>query len=81
MEWHIWGPADSVPTIYTDTVLAQQALAQFTANDVVVMKVYKKVDAGIFLFNTGGGGPLPSMPQHIPPSKKEVITHVSKNSL
>ncbi len=78
MEWHVWGPTDTEPTIYQDAVILQHALSQFTGSDTVLVRTYKRIDMGAQVYNGPGGIPLPSAPTNPPASVSVQITHIRK---
>lgn len=78
MEWHVWGPNDTVPKIYNDSLLLQYRLSQYSESDVVTVYAYITKEAGVTVYNAPGGNKLPSAPGHIPRSQSQQITHVTR---
>lgn len=77
-EWHVWGPSDAVPTVYEDPTLLQAALSQFASTDIVIVYTYKRIDAGVTIYNGAGGPSLPPMPSPSPVGVSQNITHWKK---
>ena len=76
VEWHVWGPTDTEPTIYYNPVLLQAALAEYKPQDVVIVHTYKRLPAGQAVYNGPGGQTLPSTPASVPRKKIVLIKHV-----
>ena len=78
MEWHVWGPNDTEPTVYHDPILLQAALAAYATTDIVMVRSYKRLEAGSQWYNGPGGASLPKIPANPPQREVITITHVKK---
>ena len=76
MEWHVWGPNDTEPTIFNNSILLQNALSQYSSSDIVIVEVYKVIYSGAQVYNGANKIALPSPPQKVPVSKVVNINHV-----
>ena len=78
VEWHVYGPGDTIPTVYEDPILLQSRLSQFASTDVVLVYTYKRMQAGAIIYNGPGGNALPSMPNPAPVGVSQTVTHWKK---
>ena len=78
MEWHVWGPTDTEPTIYHDPLVLQYALSQFKPNDIVLVKTYKRLDMGAMVYNGPDKIPVPPSPTNPPKFVVIPINHVRR---
>ena len=78
IEWHVYGPGDTLPTVYEDPSVLQLALASYASTDVVMVYTFKRMQAGAVIYNGPGGNPLPPMPNPAPVAVSQNITHWKK---
>lgn len=78
LEYHVYGPADTEPTIVHEGMIDAYLAENFSAADHVRVFSMRVIHEMTLLYNGPGGIPLPTAPSNPPASKTVQITHVMK---
>ena len=78
LEYHVYGPTDTVPTIVHETLIDDYLSKTFTATDHVRVFSMRVIHEMTLLYNGPGGLPLPPKPSNPPVSEAVQITHIKK---
>ena len=77
LEYHVYGPTDTQPTIVHESLIDEYLSKTFTTEHVRV-KVYRLIDEMTLLYNGPASLPIPPKPANTPASEAVQITHIKK---